>query len=272
MIMRDNSSERFQFGKNWQAFLAGVNETHILKAEESLKQMLGVETLKGKTFIDVGCGSGLFSLAAIRLGAKKVHSFDFDAASVACTKEMKNRFAPNALNWQIEQGDVLDTNYLQTLGQYDVVYSWGVLHHTGQLWQALANVRGLVAKSGFLFLAIYNAQGRTSKMWGWVKKTYNQLPPFLRFLVLWPAAVVLWGPRTLLDLLQGKPFDTWKTYAKNRGMSAWYDLIDWVGGYPFEVAKPEEIFNYYYTHSFTLHTLITCGGGLGCNQFVFIKK
>lgn len=68
------------------------------------------------------------------------------------------------------------------------------------------------------------------------------------------------------------PFKAWDDKKKNRGMSVWHDLVDWVGGYPFEVAKPEEIFDFYRTKGFTLVRLKTCGGGLGCNEYVFIKK
>ncbi len=82
------SGNRFEFGKNWSAFLAHLSEDRILKAEQSLREMLEVETLTGKTFLDIGSGSGLFSLAARRLGAK-VFSFDFDSNSYACTKELR---------------------------------------------------------------------------------------------------------------------------------------------------------------------------------------
>lgn len=55
-------------------------------------------------------------------------------------------------------------------------------------------------------------------------------------------------------------------------MSHWHDWIDWVGGYPFEVAKPELIFDFYRDRGFTLHNMTTCGGGGGCNEFVFIRQ
>src|SRR5690349_12253090 len=134
-----SKAERFEFGKNWTSFLNTVNESHVLKAEESLKQMLGLETLSGLSFLDAGCGSGLFSLAAVRLGAR-VHSFDFDPSSVACTRELKRRYAPNADNWVVETGNVLEPEYLAGLGKFDIIYSWGVLHHTGNMHQALENV------------------------------------------------------------------------------------------------------------------------------------
>jgi 2-polyprenyl-3-methyl-5-hydroxy-6-metoxy-1,4-benzoquinol methylase len=127
---------RFEFGANWALFLGLMNDERIDQAVESLKMMLGVSDLQGRRFLDAGSGSGLFSLAARKLGAT-VHSFDFDPASVACTKELKRRYFPDDGAWTIEEGSVLDQEYLLRLGQFDVVYSWGVLHHTGAMWQAL---------------------------------------------------------------------------------------------------------------------------------------
>ncbi len=265
--------ERFEFGANWARFLTVLNEERIAMAQASLQRMLEVEGLKGKTFLDIGSGSGLFSLAARRLGAR-VHSFDYDPQSVACTAELRRRYFPDDPNWTVEQGSVLDRAYLKGLGTFDVVYAWGVLHHTGALWQALDNVAPLVRRGGILYIAIYNYQRGMTPVWTWVKRTYNRLPPGLRWLVLGPALIRLWGPRTLYDLVRGKPFHTWRHYAEHslRGMSAWRDVVDWVGGYPFEAAKPEEVFDFFRAKGFTLTKLKTCGGGLGCNEFVFVRR
>lgn len=267
-----SSGARFEFGANWAQFLNVLDEDRIALAEQSLRIMLGIDDLKGKRFLDVGSGSGLFSLAARRLGAT-VFSFDYDPQSVACTKELKRRNFPDDAGWSIGQGSALDMGYLQTLGQWDIVYSWGVLHHTGAMWQALENVSALARQGGTLFIAIYNDQGFMSSVWLKVKRVYNRLPKGLRWLVLGPALVRLWGPRTIYDLLRGKPFHTWRHYAEQsvRGMSAWRDVVDWVGGYPFEVATPEEVFRFYRDRGFCLEQLKTCAGGLGCNQFVFFR-
>ena len=113
---------RFAFGANWTAFLSVLNEDRIAAAEQSLKTMLDVPSLDGRTFLDVGSGSGLFSLAAVRLGAIRVHSFDCDPQSVACGRELKRRFCPDARHWTIEQGSALDEPYVERLGHWDVVY------------------------------------------------------------------------------------------------------------------------------------------------------
>lgn len=264
---------QFQFGANWARFLSVLDDDRIGEAEQSLSEMLQVNHLSEKSFLDVGCGSGLFSLAARRLGAR-VYSFDYDAQSVACAVELKRRSFPNDAHWTIEQGSILDWEYLKPLGKFDIVYSWGVLHHTGAMWQALENVSRLVAPGGRLFVSIYNDQGFWSVFWKRVKKLYNDLPRFLQL----PFALAVMLPVETRSLLFSLVtfrlqayIQSWTQYKKSRGMSRWHDLIDWVGGYPFEVAKPEEIFDFYRKQKFTLIRLKTCGGGWGCNEFVFEK-
>src|SRR3712207_1360016 len=171
--------DRFEFGENWSRFLELLDDGRIARAEESLKTMLEVESLEGKSFLDIGSGSGLFSLAARRLGAR-VHSFDYDPQSVACTMELRRRFFPEDSDWKVEEGSALDAEFVSSLGKFDVVYSWGVLHHTGQMWKALENVDALVAPGGKLYIAIYNDTGTQSARWKWIKRTYNRLPRFLR--------------------------------------------------------------------------------------------
>jgi len=260
---------RFAFGKNWRRFLALLSEERVQAAEDSLARMLETADLDGKSFVDAGCGSGLFSLAARRLGAR-VHSFDFDPESVACTRELRERFFREDSRWTVEEGSVLDRQYLAGLGRFDVVYSWGVLHHTGKMWEALDNVVALVAPGGKLFIAIYNDAGATSERWRAIKRLYNRLPKGTRFLITIPALVQAYWRRALKDLLQLKPFATWRNYSGLRGMSVWRDLVDWVGGYPYEVAKPEAMIRFYAERGFRLTQMVS-GGQLGCNEFVFVK-
>ncbi len=267
---------RFEFGKNWSRFLANLTVRRIKLAEESLRTLLDVMQLDGKTFLDIGSGSGLFSLAARRLGAR-VHSFDYDPQSVACTRELRRRYFDDDANWQVEQGSVLDQDYLGSLGTFAVVYSWGVLHHTGQMWTALDNVKPLVPIGGRLFIAIYNDLGAVTDEWARVKRTYWALPK--------PLALAY--ALRIIGREEWKEFSShrrngsvdqwvrcWTHYDEisTRGMSRWHDWIDWIGGYPYERAKLEQIVDFYAKDGFQLTNLVDRSTGSGNNELVFMRK
>ncbi|MDP2325991.1 MAG: class I SAM-dependent methyltransferase, partial [Gammaproteobacteria bacterium] len=219
--------------------------------------------------------SGLSSLAARRAGAR-VTSFDYDPASVACTRELKRRFQDGDPDWTVAEGSALDRQYLESLGTFDIVYSWGVLHHTGNMWTALENVVSVVRPGGALFIAIYNDQGTSSRIWLRIKKAYCASPRPVQWLLLLAVATYATVKASFGRLLRGEnplPWISWTQYDKGRrGMSWWRDLVDWVGGYPFEVAKPEEILDFYRQRGFELHRLKTWGGKLGCNEYVFRRR
>ena len=276
--------EHFAFGANWRRFLSLVDEGRIAEAVGSLRHMLSLgeaaEPLAGTRFLDAGCGSGLFSLAARRLGAEVV-SFDFDPQSVACAEGLRRRFDAGG-EWRIETGSVLDGAFLETLGTFETVYSWGVLHHTGAMWPAIESVTGRVAPGGRLFIAIYNDQGRLSELWAAIKAGYARLPAWLRtpyvagvggvyFGGKAAAKAALWPVRLLNrgGVRRGGGEEDFRlTRSGDRGMSRWYDLVDWVGGHPFEVATPDELINFLTPHGFRLEKLRSVGGRLGCNELV----
>ena len=264
---------RFAFGKNWSRFLRTVNDVSIAEATTSVANTLGASDLAGKIFLDAGCGSGLFSLAARKLGAR-VRSFDHDLNSVGCTVALKDRYLAGDAAWTIEQGSVLDEEYMASLGQFDIAYSWGVLHHTGDMWHAITNVADRVRPNGHLVISIYNDQGHWSCFWLRIKRSYNLLPRFLRA----PFVILMMLPRelrsALFSLLSLQPLRygrSWTHYRQSRGMSKWHDLVDWVGGLPFEVAKPEDVIFFLEAKGFDLVGLATCAGDIGCNEYVFVR-
>lgn len=259
---------RFEFGENWRSFLGQLDSERIRAAEQSLQDTIG--DIDGRTFLDIGCGSGLFSLAARNLGAK-VFSFDYDQCSTWCTSELRRRFRPNDEAWTVSRGSALDPSFMQSLGEFDVVYSWGVLHHTGGMWDAIHLACDRVARSGQLIIALYNDQGRSSRYWRVVKRLYNQLPPRLR-----PVLVALVLLRALpIDALadlanRQNPLARYRATVKERGMSIWHDWVDWIGGYPFEVARPGDVFMFLRARGFEM-TLMRTDTGAGCNEYVAVR-
>lgn len=259
--------QRFEFGKNWQSFLTKLTEERIEIAEASVKEVLDVETLEGKTVLDIGSGSGLFSLAARRLGAN-VFSFDYDHQSVACTKELRSRYFPNDPNWVIEEGSVLDKKFISQLGKFDIVYSFGVLHHTGSMWEAIENAASLADSNGKFHIAIYNDQGRKSRLWKKVKKYYCS--GIFGKIIICSIFVPYFFLRAIASSIIRRE-NRFTEYKKMRGMSITHDWFDWLGGYPFEVATVEEIFHFFRDRGWELSNIKTICG-LGCNEFTFDRK
>ena len=264
-----SDSMRFGFGKNWENYIKKhFSEERVDISRRQLLDFLQLDSLQGSAFLDVGCGSGLHSLAAIHAGASRVISFDFDPNSVETTKKLK-AWAGNPTTWQVMEGSILDEKFLGTLEPVDIVYSWGVLHHTGNMWQAMDNVFRLIKPGGLAYLALYDYDIQvdpTAEFWLDVKKRYNRSG--------W------WGKRRL------EWWYTWKFYLHGdirnlpkfigrivgykqfRGMDLYTDLVDWLGGWPMEFAKRADVKQWAQKTGLEMRTMKT---GAANTEYLFIK-
>lgn len=262
-------SMRFGFGKNWESYIKRhFSEERVDISRRKLLTFLQLETLKGSAFLDIGCGSGLHSLAALRAGADRIVSFDLDPNSVETTKKLK-AWAGNPPTWQVTEGSILDGTFLGTLEPAEIVYSWGVLHHTGNMWQAMDNVFRLIKPGGLAYLALYDYDtpvNPSAEFWLDVKKRYNHAG---------------WWGRRRLEL-----WYIWKFYLHNnilnlpvfmvrifgykqiRGMSIYTDLVDWLGGWPMEYSKRADVKKWAQKNSLEMLTMKT---GEANTEYLFKK-
>ena len=263
------STKTFAFGKNWKRFVKKCDKKRVEVAKKWTADFLGMKDLKGKLFLDVGCGSGLYSLAALELGADVI-SFDTDPNCIECCEFFKQQKG-NPDNWKIYQGSILDKKFLANLPKADIVYSHGVLHHTGKMWEAMENAGHLVRDNGYLYIAIYNKMYgffRGSKSWEIQKRLYLRLPKILQY--AWEG-VYLFRRKFVPYIIRFKnPVKYWKKAYEKRGESILVNLRDWLGGYPYEYARPDEVFNFY-KDDFILVNLLT-KNTLALNVFLFKKK
>ena len=272
--------KRFGFGDNWSAFAEGLSDADIAVAVASLREAIPMDQavdhpLRGMTVLDAGCGSGLFLLAALRLGAT-VSAFDYDPASVATTRATIERHATDeeAGRITIGHGSVLDPAFLRSLGSFDVVYSWGVLHHTGDMWDACGLVATRVRPGGVLVIALYNDVGFISRVWWGIKRLYVALPALLRPVL----AVIVLVPieafalvRAAVKLRPASYIERWTAYGSRRGMDRWRDHLDWVGGFPYEYATRASVISEMDRQGFvSLRTREAIAWGN--NEFTFLRR
>ena len=269
------TQHKFAFGRNWAQYARHITLTEVGQATDDLLQLVGVSGVEGKSFLDIGCGSGIHSLAALKAGAAYVRAVDVDEDSIATTRSLLQEKA-TAGNYDTGRLDILvPAGAVPGDRHYDVVYSWGVLHHTGDLWRAVENAISYVAPGGKFVIAIYKKTPLCG-FWKAEKAFYSRLHPVLRFpITLFYAALYLLG----IAVTGKNPYRYVREYKNNRGMNFWYDCIDWLGGYPYQSATPDEIRKFVEARGFKLVAErntrpARCAGifGTGCAEYAFIQQ
>lgn len=256
---------RFEFGKNWRGFVKrNFNEERCQIAKARILQFIGRDSFEGLDFLDIGCGSGLHSLAALQAKAGRIHSLDYDPNSVSATN-MLREYAGNPPNWRVERGDALDQDYMAKLGKWNFVYSWGVLHHTGNMWQAIRNAQNTVADNGWFYLALYSADAQPEQQfWLDVKQRYNRSSEIGKRKMVW---WYIWNYMMNKDIKKmPEVVKRAAEYRLNRGMNLFADIRDWLGGWPMEFAGDQETVDLLEELGFTLRNVST---GQACSEFLF---
>ena len=261
----------FNFGNNWAKYVKKIDDSNLNQAIDDLIRLLGMDDLSGKTVIDIGSGSGLHSAALYSLKPLSLESVDYDLDSVVTTKNLLLSLNfPASIS--VRQADILDKNSFPGK-KYDVVYSWGVLHHTGDLDLALKNSASLVENGGILAIAVYR-KTFFCKFWKIEKRIYSKSPILIQNIVFLSYVLSLAIAFPLMN--KGKFFNYVKNYKVSRGMSFYTDVYDWLGGYPYESISPEELRSRMKALGFQELRSFTHASGLGlfgsgCDEFVFSK-
>lgn len=249
---------RFGFGKNWEEYIKkNFSEERVEISRKHLLSFLGLDSLEGKSFLDIGCGSGLHSLAAFRSGAARIVSFDFDDDSVRTTQKLWE-YAGSPAHWQVTQGSILDAHQVAQIERFDIVYSWGVLHHTGRMWEAMDNAARLGKKGSLYYIALYDYEihvDPTPEFWLEVKQRYNNSGGWnKRQMECWYVWKFMLNSRlrnvpALVKRVVG--------YKQSRGMEFYTDVKDWLGGWPMEFAKRDDVKAWAERHNLEILTMKT---------------
>ena len=262
--------QKFDFGQNWSDFsLSALTAERTAQARMEFSRLMehAMVDFKQKSFLDIGFGQGLSLLAAASLGAYAV-GCDINPKCGEVLALNRARFPELAeRNIPVVIGSILDEATLARLrvisptgGTYDIVHSWGVLHHTGRMWAAVDQAADLVAPGGVLVLALYNRHW-SSPFWKTVKRAYCAAPKWLQRVLIW-----LFYPVILVAkwLVTGR-----SPHAMERGMDFYYNVIDWVGGYPYEYARMDEVTGHLMRRGFVLQWQSPAKVPTGCNEQIF---
>jgi len=267
-VIRTESPAQFAFGENWASYASLVDEDRLKEAERGLVRLLGPDALRGRGLLDIGCGSGLHAAAAARLGAARVVAVDVDARSVETAQALLRRHAPQ-LAAEVRQASVFDLDPAQ-IGRFEVVYSWGVLHHTGAMHEAMRCAARLVAPGGLFAFALYR-RTRLCGLWRYEKRWYAAASPRAQALARKIYVTALRGR----FLAAGRDFSAYvANYKQSRGMEFSHDVHDWMGGYPYESIAADEVgrmmteLGFAHVQSFTQPLSLGLFGS-GCDEYVY---
>jgi SAM-dependent methyltransferase len=254
---------KFTFGKNWLSFSENaLNAEKINIARSAFSELTDGIDLKGKNFIDIGFGQGLGLYNSQALGAN-VLGIDLDP-DCKNALESTQKYFPGSSIPKVEIASILNENIQDVLSikKFDIVHSWGVLHHTGNMALAIKNAIKLVDSKGYFIIAIYNRHW-TSPIWTVIKILYRALPGFMQEMAL---LVFQFLMKFRTDATRDK-----NDHSTDRGMDLLHDIRDWLGGYPYEYASIEEMETLMKNYGFSIQKVIKTPGWTGCNQFVFKK-
>jgi len=260
------TKRQFAFGKNWQAYVRNaLTKENVSRARQDFHELFSDIDLQGKTFLDIGFGQGLALFFAQEMGAK-VLGIDIDKDNLDALKITVEMFEHCELP-NVRIISILDESFLQEQlqrGQFDIVHSWGVLHHTGNMSKALHHSAKLVKAGGFLVLAIYNKHW-SSLLWRWIKWGYNVSPAIVQRLFIYSFYPIIYVAKWIVTR------DNPRKMAR-KGMDFFYNIIDWVGGYPYEYASIATVQELVCRENFLCLRSIPAHVPTGCNQFVFKKQ
>ena len=266
--MTNEEEMRFAFGRNWKEYIEKrLSDERVETSRQRMLEFLGLQDLSGKTFLDIGCGSGIHSLAAFRSGAREIIGFDYDANSVLASK-VCHQYAGRPQNWRILQGSVLDEAFMRQLPQADIVYSWGVLHHTGDVWGAIRGAAGRVPQGALFYIALYSADvqhpPRTAEFWLDVKRSYLKSSWLGKRRWEW---WYIWN--CMVDKKVARLPELYmrmRSHKKDRGMDLMTDIRDWLGGWPMEFVYDAEATRFCEQLGFKLERMDT---GKANTEFLF---
>lgn len=267
-----NLDSHFAFGENWASYSKLIGEPQIEHAKEGLLKLIPAEDFKGRSFLDIGCGSGLHALAASRLGVSRIVGVDIDPNSATTARKILTERNPSA-PWQIENISVFDLTP-DHFGTFDIVYSWGVLHHTGDLWQAVSKAAALVAPNGLLAVAFYR-ETYLDPFWKLEKRFYTNAPPSIQNFI---KSSYINAFRVARAATRQESFaDYISKYSSRRGMDFEHDVHDWLGGYPYEAALAPEVDRRMIALGFKAERVFARSKsigifGSGCDEYVYRLK